>query len=478
MNCCEHERKVVVIGGGISGVGAARTLHAAGFRPLILESRDRLGGRICKAQIFPNLSPNQDENAGNYINVQFGANWIHGLNEGVNPMYHYAKKMGLLLHQTSSDDEPGDDVLLFDPEAEAEGNAVCGTVPKEEYEAVLQRYEWIKGHFEESAAHTVLDAFEDAIAASEEVFGPVSALHRRCLNWFLDRVAIDMGSSLDNVDKATYIEGDSEGAFGEAVVHGGMSRIFESLAAEYPLDVRLGVQVVAIDWTPSTDGQSGRKVTVRCANGDVYHADGCILTAPLGTLGAITFTPHQPAAVTSLLKALRPSLMNLVWLWFPKRFWPEGYNFFGLARPKGSMDKVAFTTFLAPPIFDAHGVQQPVLMCQIVGPYAIALEDLEDKEIAQAAVEVLKGCFSDLPDPIGCGHSAWKSEIYSQGSWSLFPLSADDQPEEEDLPPLAPPSECLLYAGEAVAVDHRGTVHGAFKSGILQAERMIAHLLD
>ncbi|GMH07836.1 hypothetical protein Nepgr_009676 [Nepenthes gracilis] len=37
---------VIVIGGGISGVAAARALFNASFKVLLLESRDRLGGRI------------------------------------------------------------------------------------------------------------------------------------------------------------------------------------------------------------------------------------------------------------------------------------------------------------------------------------------------------------------------------------------------------------------------------------------------
>ena len=37
---------MIVIGGGIAGVAAARALHDASFQVVLLESRDRLGGRV------------------------------------------------------------------------------------------------------------------------------------------------------------------------------------------------------------------------------------------------------------------------------------------------------------------------------------------------------------------------------------------------------------------------------------------------
>ncbi|RYG62869.1 FAD-binding protein [archaeon] len=233
MPASNHEhRRVIVIGGGVSGLASARTLHAAGVKPVILEARDRLGGRIFPGRVSTNLLPKEEQD-GRFIRVQFGANWIHGLNDVVNPMFLFAKQMGLLLHRTSSDDEPGDDVLLFDT---AEDGRM---VSKEDYLAVLQRYEWVKEQFEEVAkffpcAH-LKDVFDRTIQHSDAVFGPRIALHNRCLDWLLDRVAIDMGSSLEQVDKATYIEGESEGQYGEAlVVDGGYSAIFEHLAKEFP----------------------------------------------------------------------------------------------------------------------------------------------------------------------------------------------------------------------------------------------------
>ncbi len=58
------EADVIVVGAGLSGMIAARTLLAAGLQPLILEADDRVGGRILTEEVLPGLP------------VELGAQWI------------------------------------------------------------------------------------------------------------------------------------------------------------------------------------------------------------------------------------------------------------------------------------------------------------------------------------------------------------------------------------------------------------------
>ena len=64
---CNYE--VIVIGAGISGMGAAKELIAQGCNVTVLEARDRTGGRIYTDVMGT-------------TKVDMGASWIHGIGPG------------------------------------------------------------------------------------------------------------------------------------------------------------------------------------------------------------------------------------------------------------------------------------------------------------------------------------------------------------------------------------------------------------
>ncbi|CAG0887857.1 unnamed protein product [Cyprideis torosa] len=77
-----EERTVVIIGGGVAGLAAAAALvKAKETNFLILEARERLGGRVLAAQV-------------GHERVQLGACWIHGILG--NPLYELASSEGLI----------------------------------------------------------------------------------------------------------------------------------------------------------------------------------------------------------------------------------------------------------------------------------------------------------------------------------------------------------------------------------------------
>ncbi|RRT46317.1 hypothetical protein B296_00046993 [Ensete ventricosum] len=75
---------VIIIGAGMSGISAAKTLSDAGVKDiLILEATNRIGGRI-RNTYFADL------------NVETGANWIEGVHgEEQNPIWEMAQQLGL-----------------------------------------------------------------------------------------------------------------------------------------------------------------------------------------------------------------------------------------------------------------------------------------------------------------------------------------------------------------------------------------------
>ncbi|KAG6518112.1 hypothetical protein ZIOFF_021514 [Zingiber officinale] len=95
-----HSPSAIVIGGGFAGIAAAHALKNATFQVVLLESRDRIGGRVHTNYSFG-------------FPVDMGAAWLHGVcNE--NPLASWIGRLGLPIYRTS-----GDNSVLYDHDLES-----------------------------------------------------------------------------------------------------------------------------------------------------------------------------------------------------------------------------------------------------------------------------------------------------------------------------------------------------------------------
>lgn len=89
----QSRRRFLVIGAGLAGLAAARELQAMGHEVLVLEGRDRTGGRIHTSRQWSDLP------------LDLGATWIHGARG--NPLTSLAKEAGAELLTTRYRDAVG-----------------------------------------------------------------------------------------------------------------------------------------------------------------------------------------------------------------------------------------------------------------------------------------------------------------------------------------------------------------------------------
>ena len=232
-----------------------------------------------------------------------------------------------------------------------------------------------------------------------------------------------MAGPLSNISASAWLHGGSDGDGGEALVVGGMSRVFDAILAGTPLYINYGAVVNTIE-------QNNDGVIVTCTDGRTFEAGYCMVSIPLGCLkeNHVTFKPALCSEKVAALQRVEAGLMNLVILWFPFAFWPEGYNFLGVARETGA--ETTFSTFLVPTIYDSNGKQAAVLMCQVFGNFAEKLESRTKVDVAAEATSVLRSMFKAVPEPIGCEFSKWRADPYSKGAWSLLKLGSNPEDHE------------------------------------------------
>jgi monoamine oxidase len=268
---------VIIIGAGFTGVTVARELSTAGLTTLVLEARDRLGGRTWR-QTY------------NGQHFDLGGAYVHWLQPH---LWAELTRYGLALIPPDEGDISeirllsGGELHIFNPE---DGYALFGeayavlyaTEPKPHelfplpYTPLLDT-EWM------SHAHTSLEQQVNALN--------LSTLQRDALRAML---ATDISAPLANAALIEMLRlralvgsdefGKLAAVTGTYRIEGGTSALIESIRADCQTNFYTGHVVTRID--RSTDG-----VSILTADGSVYLGRTAILATPINTWSKITFTP-------------------------------------------------------------------------------------------------------------------------------------------------------------------------------------------
>jgi monoamine oxidase len=271
--------RVIVVGAGFAGLAAADALARAGAEVVVLEARDRVGGRVWSVPLAGAV-------------VERGAEFILPHDKTV---IATAERLGLALLRKGT---------LYGNREPRGGEPVT----REEVAAGLRRI----GSEPPSAGAGLLS---DALAGYGLEPGVAEAIQAR--------IEVSCGYPADDLDAGALSEGAASfGDFDTHTVDGGNDRIARELAAGLGDAVHLSAAATHVGWTV--------REGVRVSAGECeWVADAAVIAVPASVLGAITFEPAlgpEKAAVrygqaAKLFVALRAPAPPSAVLSVPERFW-------------------------------------------------------------------------------------------------------------------------------------------------------------
>lgn len=421
-----RDKTVVVIGAGLAGLSAARQLKASGATVVVVEARQRIGGRVWTSHHWPGMA------------MDLGASWIHGVES--NPIAALAEEAGAA--RVATDYESS---ILID----GQGSTV-------DFEDELARAGDLVAAARADAENRQIDqSLMDAIVSTNawrEADVPTRRLLRHHVN---GTVEMEYGGDWSEVSVWHFDNGKEFGGTDE-IFPSGIGQITDYLAKG--IDVRLGRTVTHLE--PRNAG-----IRIRLQDGSTLEADHAIITVPLGVLQSGTIAFAQPLAPErqNAINALRMGLLNKCWLRFERVAWPPNVDWIEWLGPKDG--------YWSQWVSLAQAVKLPVLLGFNAGTQAREMEKLDDRATAASAHEALKSMFgSSFPAPVSAQTTRWSQDAFSRGSYSFNAVGVTPATRRR----LAGPdwNGRLVFAGEAASADYFGTAHGAVLSGLAAAENL------
>ncbi|HCR49775.1 MAG TPA: amine oxidase [Bacteroidetes bacterium] len=413
-------KSVIIIGAGIAGLAAARKLKEKGLTVTVLESQDRVGGRLRSNR---SLGVAFDE----------GASWIHGT-QG-NPITDLARKSGMTTYETLDESRKSYDL------GGAVRDADVYDAAEEKLDAILETL------MNEGGAGR---SFETVFFQEYPEYAK-DRLWRFLLSTYM---TFDTGD-LDQLSSTLYDEGEEfDGE--ERISTNGYDMIPKYLAKG--LNVRLNQRVTKVDY-------SGSMVLVS-HNGTTSKADYVLVTVPLGVLkeNVIEFTPDLPQAKQTAIEKVGMNCVNKFLLTWDKAFWDDVQYISYTPEEKDKFNYFVNVKKFHPKI--------NALMTFAYADYGRETESMTDDAVIDEIMAHLQDIYGeDIPDPTHMLRTKWNSNPNAFGAYSFTAVGTemrhfDDLAEEVN--------DKLFFAGEHTEADYFSTAHGAYLSGIREADKILA----
>ncbi len=411
---------VVIVGAGIAGLAAAKTVRAQGCTAALLEARSRVGGRAYTDTRSLGLPFDR------------GCHWMHNARE--NPFRELADRWGVAYARRRGPRR----IFLGDRWA-------------------TRAEERARARFERAAFAQVERVGEEGrdVAASEALGEALEGSPWASL--FVQHYTTIMGAEPARSSSLDFYNYEDSGDY---PVRDG----FGALVARYAegLEVSLETPVRAIDW-------SGAGVVVDTLRGGI-SGRAAIITTPTSVLeaGVIRFTPQLPAWKLAAIAGVPMGHSNKVALRFDRDVLAEDFD----VQDNSSLELTAGAPQV--PSFQLRPFGRALAIAHVSGELARELERAGPLAMVSFARDQLQLAFGSS---LGRHISAYATTAWSADPWALgaFSVAAPGRAaaREEYARSI---DERLFFAGDAASVGAFGSAHGALETGIHAARAAVDSL--
>lgn len=453
---------VIIIGGGLSGLSAAKRLKEAGVPIILLEGRDRLGGRAHTIDIARNQT--------SWIDM--GPGWIE--DHLTNPAYHLLRDIGAEVHQT----DVGPSTLRIYDQRSARWLGLIPTL------WAFIKVGWNLSRFSKLRPNT--SKFNNLSERIDVVLGKRPKrehlyLFKIVFESLIGSPTYDIHQNLLSDDLWEFINPEEKS---QVMISGGF-RILVELLRDSLSDDEASDDIVMLNQTVSRisiqqDASAQPKVQtvqVETADGKIFEGSHVIVTVPLGVLkaGTITFDPPLPTSKQDVIERIGFGSVEKVVMTFKNAFWRRNpqkeAHFFSIPDPissHGSFIDVSTSSGAGP------GLPTSPCLASVFGPPKAAWVAENPEAAVEEVLSELQMMFPDtFEPPVATATSNWTTSPFSGGCYPY--TSVDTQPG--DFIKMAEPTHGgrVLFAGDACAEGVAlGYVDGAMIAGERAADVLLA----
>ncbi|XP_022252437.1 lysine-specific histone demethylase 1B-like [Limulus polyphemus] len=420
----ECQESVIIIGAGAAGISASRHLKNLGVKVMVLEARNRIGGRVWDESFLG-------------VCVGKGAQIITGVIN--NPLTILSQQAAMAMRIV------GEKCELFAEDGTVTPSSVDQRV-EFHFNAVLDAVaSWRKDQTHDTNLYDkIMEMHKNFMEETKMKF---SEEEENLIHFHISNLEYACGSALNTVSTLSWDQNETYPQFTghHTLLLRGYSLLLEQLAEG--LDIQLGQEVKEINY-------SGDKVIIRCQDGEEWKASKVIVTLPLAVLQKeeVTFCPQLPEEKLKAVHRLGAGTVEKIVLQFPYRFWAlkvKEYDLFGHVPPSPQKRGLFSVFYDLSPKSSMEPHKCFILMTYVSGDALLMIENKPDKEIVDMCMSALRGMFSDqdlvVPDPTSWFVTRWKQDKYAGMAYSFVPTGGTG----EDYDTLAKDLDRKIYfAGE------------------------------